>query len=53
MTLEQPVVIGLSPIQLNLTLTDFEGPTDFICYRWNSVKANKRNNTNQAEGMNN
>ena len=30
-------------IQFNPAQTDFRGPTNFICYRQNSVLANKRN----------
>ena len=31
----------------------FQGPTNFICYRQNSVIANKRNERKQVEGTKN
>ena len=36
--------------QLNPALTDFEGLTYFICYKWNSVVANIENKEKQVEG---
>ena len=37
-------------IQLNPTPTDFRGPQNFICYRWNSVITNIGNRRRQIEG---
>ena len=43
----------LAGIQLNPAPTDFKGPTNFICYRRNSVIANKGNKRKQVEGTKN
>ena len=40
----------LKQIQLNPALTDFKGPTNFICYKRNSVIANVRNKKKTIEG---
>ena len=40
-------------ILLNPTPTDFRGPIDFICYRMNSVAANKGNKRKQIKGTKN
>ena len=46
-------VQGDIEVQLNLALTDFRGPSYFICYRQNSVTANIGNKIKQVEGPKN
>ena len=40
-------------IHLNPAATDFKGQINFICYRQNSVIANKRNERKQVGGTKN
>ena len=38
-------------IQLNPALTDFRGPINYICYRWNSIIGNIENKRKWVEGI--
>ena len=46
---EEHTIGGLGILQLNPALTDFRGPTNFICCRQNSVIANIRSTRKLVE----